>query len=208
MTAPPPEPNNISIKPPPIKLPPIWVTWTLITAVGAAIFAVTTASVQTETQALWLSLWVGGGIVGGLEWQTLRSYRIPISPLWCAAKGLMMLILFSIVMAGRAFSAEGLAYILLPICGFMLDGARGWLLRSHFPRAQPWLIGCAIGWFVELGLLAGAGITTLEILKSNHTVFFALNGAINGTWMGFCRGVVLMGMLRDRPPLSPPSPSV
>ena len=192
------------------KLPPLWVTWTIITAVGSAIFGALTTLVNGEPQGLFMSVLVGGLIVGGLEWRSLRHYRVPVSPLWCAAKAIMMLILFGVVMAGMAFAVEGWTYLLLPVCGCLLDGARGWLLRSHLPYTKRWVIGCAIGWFIELGLLAGAGIITLGLFDAgaNHTLFFALNGAINGAWMGFCRGVVLTGMLSDRHQHREPSPSV
>ena len=183
------------------KRPPVILVWTLMTAVGAAIFGVLMATIGDRTyvnsfaQTVVVVL-MGGLIVAWLEWQTLRLYRIPMGIIWCGVKPGMMLLLLGIMTAiDRHVTGE--SFFLLPLWGILLDAPRWWLLRSHFSRASWWLVFCFLGWLADTALFIFAGVMTLSLV-SPTVVFVALNGAINGTWMGLCRGFALMLMLRDR----------
>ncbi|MGD1852400.1 MAG: hypothetical protein ACFCBU_18065 [Cyanophyceae cyanobacterium] len=75
------------------KLPPILLSWTLMTAIAAAIFGVIISalnpSVGTDAPVrLMGGVLIGGLIVGGWEWVTLRAYGIPLSPLSPLWRGL------------------------------------------------------------------------------------------------------------------------
>ncbi|MEM6502761.1 MAG: hypothetical protein AAF685_13090 [Cyanobacteria bacterium P01_C01_bin.89] len=180
------------------KLPPIWLSWTLMTAVGAAIFGALLTLAEGESRALFFWFLIGGLIVGWLEWRTLRLYRIPMGMIWCGVKAGMMLCLFGLIMVGLQFPFDGSALVILPICGFALDGTRWLLLRSHFPQAGRWLSFCALGWLLEVLVFYAAAMLTFNLMNNFSILFFVINGAINGTWMGFCRGIALTKMLGDR----------
>ena len=176
-----------------------------MTAVGAGIFgallAVVDAGQGSDGLVRLMAVALGGGlIVGWLEWQTLRLYRIPMGSLWCGVKPGMLLVLTGMMYALQSsVPVEG--FWLLPLWGLLLDLPRWWLLRSHFSQASWWLVLCGLGWVVDTGILLFAGMSTIH-LAGPMVVFFAVNGAINGAWMGLCRGGALAMMLRDRRPVS------
>ena len=186
---------------PPSKRPPVLLVWTLMTAMGAAIFGVLMATIGAHTDVnsfaqIFVAVLMGGLIVAWLEWQTLRFYRIPMGIIWCGVKPGMMLLLLGI-MAALNRHMPGESFFLLPLGGILMDASRWWLLRSHFSRASWWLVFCFLGWLADTVLFTFAGMMTLSLV-SPVIAFVALNGAINGTWMGLCRGFSLMLMLRDR----------
>ena len=107
-----------------------------------------------------------------------------------------MLVLVGIMFAMRE-NIAGEGFVFLTFWGFALDMPRWWLLRSHFRNAQWWLLLCALGWLMDTFILLAAGIATLD-WPLPPILFIAVNGAINGAWMGFCRGVALTVMMGDR----------
>ncbi|MEM1426009.1 MAG: hypothetical protein AAGF75_05590 [Cyanobacteria bacterium P01_H01_bin.130] len=186
----------------PSRLPPILLTWSLMTAVAAAIFGAIVARIYDGSGSdslprLMLGVLIGGLIVGGLEWQTLRLYKISMGPLWCGVNAGMLVLIASII-GPLGSIAEGNGLLTLPLWGLMLDVPRWGILRSRLPRAGRWIAFCGLGWITDIVLLPLAGLFTINIYGST-VAYVALNGAINGIWMGLCRGGALMVMLRDRP---------
>ncbi|MEM9771594.1 MAG: hypothetical protein AAF889_08370 [Cyanobacteria bacterium P01_D01_bin.73] len=181
-------------------LPPIAVLWPLMTALGASIFGVLVYVISNnngdEFGRLVVAVLMGGLIVGWLEWQILRLYRIPIGFVWCGLNaGILVAIISALFHIDQVVAGD--TYWLLPVWGMILDGSRWWLLRSHFPKTWFWLFFCALGWVVDIAIFFGVGIATIELFEP-ELVFIAFNGAFNGAWIGLCRGIALMIMLRDR----------
>ncbi|MEM9771592.1 MAG: hypothetical protein AAF889_08360 [Cyanobacteria bacterium P01_D01_bin.73] len=190
------------------KLLPILLSWTVMTAIAAAIFGgflefldPFNRSNSDEILLLMVGALVGGLIVGGLEWRTLRLYRISMSPLWCGLKPGVMILLLGFVYGTQQdvfnFLNSG-GHWWLMVWGFAMDVPRWWLLRSHFRNAQWWLFLCALGWVLDAFIILFAGVYTIEFAKFSTVAFVAVNGAINGAWIGFFRGLALTMMVRDR----------
>ncbi len=173
-----------------------------MTAIAAAIFGAIVARIYDGSGSdslprLMVGVLIGGLIVGGLEWKTLRLYKISIGPLWCGINAGMLMLIASIMVNIDGMAGNNNLY-LLPLWGLMLDAPRWGMLRSRLPRAGWWIAFCGLGWTADIALLLFAGLYTVEIYDST-VLFVALNGAINGIWMGLCRGGALMVMVRDRP---------
>ncbi|MGD1937086.1 MAG: hypothetical protein ACFCA4_05985 [Cyanophyceae cyanobacterium] len=191
------------------NLPPILLSWTVMTAIAAAIFGVIISvlnpAVGTDGPVrLMAGVLVGGLIVGGVEWGTLRAYRIPMSPLWWGLKPGVMLGLVGMMFALRE-NIAGEGFVWLTLWGLALDVTRWWLLRSHFANAKWWTLFCGLGWLIDTPILFLVGVYTIRAfpgIAGSGLIFIAFNGAVNGAWMGLCRGIALTMMMRDRQKLA------
>ena len=112
-----------------------------MTTVAAVIFGVIVAALQgdsgiTSLPRVLAGFLIGGLIVGLLEWQTLRLYRISIGPLWCGVTTGMLVLLACIMVT----IGDGALFV-LPLWGLVLDVPRWLLLRSRchcrWLRPQP-----------------------------------------------------------------------
>ncbi|MGD1937087.1 MAG: hypothetical protein ACFCA4_05990 [Cyanophyceae cyanobacterium] len=208
-------PTQPTPSPPDSDEPPILLIWTIITAVGACIFGTLVHAILGDNGArepgnVAVAVLMGGLIVGWLEWQTLRFYRISVGFLWCGLKaGVLLVVISAMFSLDQVVSGEW--FLLLPLWGMILDGSRWWLLRSHFPKTWFWLFFCAFAWVVDIAIFFGVGIATIDLMP--EALFIPFNSAVNGAWIGFFRGVALMVMVRDRRKLLtnngtlPPEPS-
>ncbi len=176
-----------------------------MTALGACIFGTLVHAIlgddgAQEAGRLVVAVLMGGLIVGWLEWQTLRLYRVPMGFVWCGLNaGVLVAVFSAMFQLDRMVSGD--TFFLLPLWGVILDGSRWWLLRSHFPKTWFWLFFCAFAWVVDIALFFGVGIATMDVIP--EVAFIPFNSAINGAWIGFFRGVALMVMVRDRRKLHP-----
>ncbi|MEM9244823.1 MAG: hypothetical protein AAGA67_03635, partial [Cyanobacteria bacterium P01_F01_bin.153] len=169
--------------------PPILLTWTIITAVGACIFGSLVHAMLGNNSAgepgnVVVAVLMGGLIVGWLEWQTLRFYRVPVGFVWCGLKaGVLVAVIGAMFYLDR--TASGDTFFLLPLWGMILDGSRWFLLRSHFPKTWFWLFFCAFAWVVDIAIFFGVGIATIDLMP--EALFIPFNSAVNGAWIGFFR---------------------
>ena len=90
-----------------------------MTAMGAAIFGAISTLSLGNSHYIFANVLLGGLVVGGLEWLTLRLYRIPMGKIWCGAKAGMLLLLLG-TMVGLDFGGAEGSFVLLPIFGFVL----------------------------------------------------------------------------------------
>ncbi len=184
---------------------PIPMQWSIVTALGSATagaIAGTTLMMREgdDATALLIGMLLGGAIVGWIEWRLLRRYRIPMGGgRWIGLMTAMMLPLhFGIDQVVRI--DQVVTVPLLPLVwGLILDSSRGWLLRSHGSKARRWFLLCGIGWVLNVGLFLFFGLLSLGYVRP-LVAFFALNGFVNGLWLGLWRGWALTLMLRDRRP--------
>ena len=174
----------------------------MMTAIAAAIFAGVVATFLSFTDgadailAVILAVLLGGLIVGLLEWGTFRAYRIPMSPLWALLQPLWMLVLLIAM-----FIVAGTNDKLIDSAawwGLALDLPRWLLLRSHFRNALWWVLFCGLGWLIGVHILSFVGAHTIGAIRGFEIVLLPLNGLVNGAWIGFCRGIALTLMVRDR----------
>ena len=173
-----------------------------MTAVAAALFGAIMAGISGDSSGsdslprLIVGVLMGGLVVGWLEWQTLRLYKIAIGPLWCGLNAGLLVLIASIMGVFGSTNGDYALFFLIPF-GLLLDVPRWGILRSRFPVAWWWIIFCGLGWAVDTAIFLFPGASTLALADS-AIAFVALNGAINGIWMGLCRGGALAVMLRDR----------
>ncbi|MEM9771593.1 MAG: hypothetical protein AAF889_08365 [Cyanobacteria bacterium P01_D01_bin.73] len=184
------------------ETPPILLSWTVMTAIAAAIFGSVVFYLVEPTEGadgilrLIVGVFGGGLIVGCLEWGTLRAYRIPISPLWFVLQPVWMLMLLIAMFIVSGTNEKLINSIIW--WGLALEVPRWWLLRSHFRNAKWWTLFCGLGWLIDTPILAWVGAHTIGAASDLSIALVAFNGFVNGAWMGFCRGVALTIMLRDR----------
>ena len=125
--------------------------------------------------------WVGAGIVGGAVVAVASVAAGVVAGLAAGAVG--------DAEAGRAFG-EDVAGVSAAILYGTAVGMLQWrLLRPHFARAGRWLLASAVGWIVA-GLTAGV---------TEGVAGWAVLGGVYGA----ITGVVLVGLLRQRPDETP-----
>lgn len=183
------------------NMTPLWLSWTLATAIGMIIGFVVPALFVVDIELIWVRIFLpifAGFLVGTAQWLVLRSY-LTHSADWILAGGASWSIGFALgflvieILGGSIIGA---------ILGYLIFGAIigliHWpVLRREIPNVVPWVAANMAGW--AIGAFIGQWVIGLlnRSSEASQTVNSLITSGITGLIAGAITGAALIYIARQ-----------